>query len=272
VRSSILDDLSTYFSLPADECVRLCLNWEQWSVREWRAHSRESQAGLTDFYRTIQSWAFDLAWYAYLQAEGFHYPVSVVIARALPATLRASGGRHLDFGSGIGDSSQLFARLGFQTDLADISTSLLAFAEFRLARRGDAARYLDLNTVALGDNLYEFITAIDTLAHVPDVAATAAAFHRALKPGGLLFTNFDVRPPTAENAWHLYADDLLLYWHVQRAGFEPVLNLDRRIVCYRRVASRGLAHELRGVRDLALLRSPLRRVYRAARRALIKAR
>jgi SAM-dependent methyltransferase len=268
VRASILDDLSAYFEMTPADCVQRCVNWEQWSLAEWQTRPRDSAELLTDFYRTTRSWAFDLAWYAYLQAEGFHYPVSVVIARALPAELRAHGGRHLDFGSGIGDASQLFSRLGFETELADISTSLLAFARFRLERRSESAMYLDLNTVAPGHGAYDVITAIDTLVHVPDVPSTIQMLHRALKPDGLLFTNFDVRPPSPENAWHLYHDDLPLYWQLQRAGFEPVQNLDRRIGCYRRVEPVGLAHKVRGVRDTILLRSPLRRAYRSARAAL----
>lgn len=268
VRTSILDDLSAHFGLSPAECVQRCIDWEQWSVQEWSAKKRESSESLTEFYRTTHSWAFDLSWYAYLQSEGFYYPVHVVIARALPASLRSRGGRHLDFGSGIGDAGQLFARLGFETTLADISTSLLAFARFRLERRGEHAEFLDLNEVSPGVAQYDFITAIDTLVHVPDLPSTARLLHRALKPGGCLFTNFDVRPPTPENAWHLYQDDLPLYWQLQRVGFEPVKNLDRRIMCFRRVEPAGLAYQVRGVRDTVLLRSPLRPAYRSARATL----
>jgi SAM-dependent methyltransferase len=210
-----------------------------------------------------------LLWYAYLQAAGFHYPVPVVIARALPPHLRAQSHlRHLDFGSGVGDAAQLFSRLGFHSVLADISTSLLSFARFRLERRGDRAEYLDLNDATLGKGEYDVITAIDTLVHVPDFVATATTLHRALKPGGYLYCNFDVRPVSAENAWHLYADDLPLYWQLQRVGFEPVQNLDRRISCFRWVEPVGVAHFLRGVRDSVLLRGPLRPAYRSGRAKL----
>jgi hypothetical protein len=112
------------------------------------------------------------------------------------------------------------------------------------------------------------ITAIDTLVHVPDLRATARQLHAALRKDGLLFANFDVRPPTPENAWHLYQDDLALYWQLQRVGFEPVLNLDRRVMCYRRVDPQGAAHRLRGIRDTVLLRSPLRPAYRWAKAKL----
>jgi glycosyltransferase involved in cell wall biosynthesis/SAM-dependent methyltransferase len=262
-RAAILDDLSAYFGFSPEECVQRCVNWEEWSVREWQARARDSAEALAEFYHSTQSWAFDLLWYAYLQAEGYAYPVSVAIALTLPPP--RPGMRHLDFGSGVGVTSQLFQVLGYETELADISTSLLAFARFRYERRGLRARQIDLNVEQLESGRYDVITAIDTLVHVPDIVATARELHRALKPGGLLFANFDVRPPTPENAWHLYADDLPLRWALQRAGFEPEENLDGMITRYRRVEPHGPAHLARGARDIVLLRSPLRPTVRRLR-------
>src|SRR5262249_22830714 len=156
-----LDDLSSYFDLTKDECVRRCVNWEQWSVQEWHAQRRSSVEEIYDFYHKTQSWAFDLLWYSYLQSEEYAYPVSVVIADTL-GRIGASAS-HLDFGSGVGATSQLFSALGYSTTLADISTSLLEFARFRLNRRCINATYLDLNQVSLSPNSYDVITAIDTL-------------------------------------------------------------------------------------------------------------
>jgi hypothetical protein len=141
-RRAALDDLSTFFGLDVDTCLNRCINWEDWSVEEWQAERRDSADSLSRFYRTTKSWAFDLLWYAYLQAKGYGYPLSVAIALSVPASAR--GGRHLDFGSGVGVTSQLFQRLGYESDLADISTSLLAFAKFRLDRRSQPATYIDL--------------------------------------------------------------------------------------------------------------------------------
>lgn len=135
VRAAVLDDLSSYTGLPPDQCVERCQNWESWSVEEWFAADRSDMGGLTDFYRTTESWAFDLLWYAYLQAEGYGYPTSVLALRAVAG--RGHGRVHLDFGSGVGVTSQLFARAGYETTLADLSTSLLDFARYRLSRRGD---------------------------------------------------------------------------------------------------------------------------------------
>ncbi len=269
VRDSVLDDLSSYFHLDPQECVGRCLDWEQWSLREWQRRERNSAEGLADFYRTTLSWSFDLLWYAYLQAEGYRYPISVAIAESVLAPKQ--GQRHLDFGSGVGVTSQLFQRLGFETDLADVSTSLLGFARFRLERRSVRAGYIDLNVATPEPMRYDVVTAISTLNLVPDLAVTAGMLHRTLRPGGVIFANFDVRPKTPENAWHLYDDDLPLRWQLQRTGFEPEESLDGMITRYRKVEPAGLRHQARGFRDAILLRSPLRPVYRSTRAAVRRA-
>jgi SAM-dependent methyltransferase len=266
IRASVLDDLCEYFGFSPEDCVSRCVNWEEWSTQEWQSAHRTRTDGRSEFYRTVQSWAFDLLWYAYLQAEGYMYPVSVAIAQDLNG--HPDGQNHLDFGSGVGLTSQLFSRLGYTSDLADISQTLLAFSAFRLRRRFESARFIDLNKCALEIGRYDVITAIDTLVHVPDVRSTAAILHAALKPGGLLFANFDVRPKTPENAWHLYDRDLPLRWTLQRVGFEPEESYDGMITRYRRVEPSGFSHVVRGARDTVLIRSPLRPVYRSLRRAL----
>lgn len=269
LRASVIDDLTTFYGIDEDQCVRCCIEWEQWSVDEWSQRSRSTVEGLTEFYHHLQSWSFDLSWYAYLQAEGYAYPANVAIA--MDVGQRPAGSRHLDFGSGVGVTSQLFARLGFESEMADISTSLLQFAKHRLDRRGESLRQIDLNTEPIGVGKYDVITAVDTLTQVPNLDEVARTLHASLRPGGLLYTNFDVRPPAPENAWHLYSDDLPLRWKLHRAGFEEEGRLDGMVIRYRRVAGRGLAHELRGARDLVLVKSPLRRLYRETRRLQLSA-
>lgn len=266
IRESLVQELSDYHGIPPDECVRRCLNWEELSVDEWHARDRGTPEAIADFYRSVSSWSFDLLWYAYLKAEAIQYPVDVVIAQDLPEIQR--GGRLLDFGSGVGTTAQFFAGLGYVVDLADLSTSLLEFARYRLERRGLEATYLDLNHDQLPEAAYDVVLAVDTLVHVPDLAVTARALHRCLKPGGLLYANFDVRTPSRENAWHLYTDDLPLRWTVQRAGFEPEERLDWYMTRWRRVNATGLPHTFRGLRDRIVLQSPLRRWYRSARQGL----
>ncbi len=268
VRAAVLDDLSSYSGLPPEECVERCRNWESWSVEEWLAADRSGTDPLTSFYRTTESWAFDLLWYAYLQTEGYGYPTSVMALRTVAA--QGSGRAHLDFGSGIGVTSQLFARAGYETTLADISTSLLDFARHRLSRRDEAAGFIDLNDEKLETGRYDVITALDTLVHVPDLADVVAGLHSALRPGGWLVTNFDVRPPSPENAWHLYEDDLDLRAIVHRAGFAPSGRFGD-YMAYRRVDPAGSAQRLRVLLDGLVLTSRPRRVIRRQNRRLAAA-
>lgn len=268
VREAIVDDLSSYSGLTPAECVHRCLTWESWSVTEWQAADRSSSTGLRDFYLTTQSWAFDLMWYAYLQAEGYVAAPSVLALRAIPAS--GPGRDHLDFGSGAGFTSQLFARAGYQVTLADVSTTLMDFARYRLSRRGVAARYVDLNEDKLEVGRYDVITALDALAHVPDLAEVAASLHAALRPGGWLVTNFDVRPPTPESAWHLYDDDLKLRAVMHRAGFAPAGRFGSLIV-YRRRDQSGPRWRLRLLCDRVFLTSPPRRLARRSRHRLATA-
>ena len=109
------------------------------------------------------------------------------------------------------------------------------------------------------------ITAIDTLHHVPNLDRVLPQLHAALKPGGLLFANFEPRPATDENALHLYderppgaleaAPRGLRTGRIDRGADHPLPQVEPR----------GLAHQLRGGRDLVLLRSPLRPAYRRLR-------
>ena len=108
IRAAILDDLSTYYLLDPQECLRRRLNWEAWSVEEWRREDRSTPEGIRAFYNSTFSWSFDLLWYAYLQAEGVTYPTSVVVAQQLPMVTNPA--RCLDFGSGVGDAAQLLRK------------------------------------------------------------------------------------------------------------------------------------------------------------------
>ncbi|MEO0495186.1 MAG: class I SAM-dependent methyltransferase [Actinomycetota bacterium] len=262
-RGGVVDDLATHYGFSPDEVVERCRGWVEHSVEEWGSSARETNEDIFDFYRTNVSWAFDVLWYAYLQAELYSYPVSVAIADDLPA----GSLRHLDFGSGTGVTSQMMVRLGHRSDMADIATGMLEFARFRHTRRGDEVRSIDLNDETLGEDVYDVITAIDTLVHIPNLADACRTLHAALRPDGLLYANFDVRPDGPENAPHLYEDDLPLRRLLQRTGFVPEASIDGMVVRYRRVDPTTLEHRVRVVRD-ALMLGPVRRTVRFARRVL----
>lgn len=93
----------------------------------------------------------------------------------------------------------------------------------------------------------------DVLTQVPDYAPTVAALHRSLRRDGILITNYDTRPPSPENAWHLYEDDLPLRRTLQDIGFEQVSTIDGYLFVYRRIEPGRGERLLRRARDAVLL-------------------
>ena len=238
MRETVLGELGAYWQRGPAEVLDRCLNWEDYSVEEWKGADRDTPEGLLAFYQQCESWTYDLLWNDYLRAVGYSLPASVVAAHWL--TRRAPVGRHLDFGSGAGTTSQMFAGLGWQTSLGDVSMVLLDFARWRLDRHGTQASYLDLRQ-PLPAAAFDAVTAVDTLFLVPDALASARELHAAMRPGGYLFADFDVRPPSEHNAWHLYDQAHALRWALARAGFTEVDRVAGGItICYRRDPITGL--------------------------------
>jgi SAM-dependent methyltransferase len=263
-RAGVIDDLARYYQLSPAQVIHRCLRWEDESVDEWRSAASDTGDRLAQFYSSVTSWAFDLLWYSYLQTVGFGYPKNVIIADQLPLP---DGARVLDFGSGVGATAQLFAALGHDVELADVSASLLNFAQWRLEQRGVKATYVHL-PAQLPDGSYDLIMAMDTLAHVPDINVTAQELYRATRPGGYLATNFDVRRKSERNAWHLYDDDLPLRWAIERNGYIPVRLIDSEVWIYQARPTSGAAWWLQKASAWLRLASPPARGVRAVRRAL----
>lgn len=212
----VVAELAEYFKLEPDEVRQRCLNWEAASIKEWEAADRSSRAGLLDFYQTQTSWIFDTMWYHAQQYHGQAPAESVEIALGLS---HLKPGRHLDFGAGPGSSSLFFHRLGWKVALADISTTMLNFARWRLERHQVPAIFYDTSHEPLPALSFDLITAFDVMVHVPDPAETLRQLHRALKPGGYLVFNIDNQPLTRRTQWHLYEEQYPILGKVRSTGF-----------------------------------------------------
>jgi SAM-dependent methyltransferase len=92
----------------------------------------------------------------------------------------------LDAGCGTGRLCRLLAKFG-DVSGCDLSEEALACCR----ERGVAAFRADLNSLDLSPERYDVITSIDTLYHqwIADEAPVLAAFHRALRPGGIVVLN-----------------------------------------------------------------------------------
>src|SRR5258708_39405344 len=240
IRESVLDDLRTFFT---DSYFSTADHHD--------AAAREQ----------VAMWSVNLLVYVYLEAEGFVYRVQIDILMATPKPTAL--GRHLDFGSGAGVTSQLFHSLGYAVDLADTEQGLLEFAVHRLERRGIATRSVRLTSESLPSDSYHAITAIDTLTFVADFRATVLNLRAALSCGGVLFANFDTRHAVRIGWEILPFDDLSPRQKLQAVGFEPEIRLSGGVRRYRAVESRGFEYLGRRARDLALFLAL--RTYRATR-------
>lgn len=262
VRESILDDLAQYHGLSPEECRQRCIHWEQWSVQEWRAGDRSTPEGIQSFYDTVESWAFDLIWYAYLQTSGHAFP-GAQLAAHLARQVHPSAAAHLDFGSGAGTLSQLFDRMGYTSASADVCTPLLKFAQWRAARHGQTIAFVNLKTDRLPADAYDVVTAIDTLVHVDNLDAALTDIHQALRPGGWLIANFDVRSTEDDaSAWHLHNDELALDRRLHKAGFGYRMS-GYHLRCYQRLDRASTAYLASEISEL--VRYPLRRLRRRLR-------
>lgn len=177
----------------------------------------ENSDSVVQFYDKSQAYLYDLIWWHTLADD--NSPLAYVLA------LEFVQGRgllsHLDFGAGIGSGSILFARNGFETTLADISSTLLEFSRWRLDRRGLRAQLIDLKTAFLPSNAFDIITAMDVFEHLVDPVATVEQLARALKQGGFLFGRFDAGQD-ADHPQHIVRDFTPTLKRMQELGLVEV--------------------------------------------------
>jgi 2-polyprenyl-3-methyl-5-hydroxy-6-metoxy-1,4-benzoquinol methylase len=262
-RSSVLAELAEFHSESLESTYQKCIHWEQLSIEEWASADRSTPAGLQDFYDSVTSWKYDLAWYAYLQTTGHAFPQSVAVMKFLEA--RRISGNLLDFGSGIGLNAQFFSRSSFDVTIADVSRPLLVYATWRFQRHNDAINVINLNEARLPDRTFNVVTAFDVLVHVADFDTTAEQLHRTIKPNGWLFANFDTRSRDDASAWHLHNNEFELDRRLRRSGFVKQHVIGGFLGCYQRVESDTLIHGVRSiwgglVAPVLTVRSLVRRV------------
>jgi len=126
--------------------------------------------------------------YAVEDRHWWYVTLHDLILRAVAGERRRQGRglRILDAGCGTGRLCQLMAPFG-DVSGCDLSADALAFCR----ERGVTVFRADLNALDLPAGHFDVITSIDTLYHnwISDDAAVVAAFHRALRPGGILILN-----------------------------------------------------------------------------------
>jgi SAM-dependent methyltransferase len=185
VHESLLAELGSYTQCSdLAEVRRRCEQAVANLKREWEAKVRsENRQSIEQFYDDSPAMLHELMWWHTLGDD--LSPLAYVLA--LRFAQRHGCKSYLDFGAGVGAGGLLFAVHGFQTTLADISSSLLRFSAWRLGLRKLLAQYLDLKRCHLPSESFDFITAMDVFEHLSDPVETVEKLWNALKPGGFLY-------------------------------------------------------------------------------------
>jgi mycofactocin glycosyltransferase len=169
------------------------------------------------YYDESQALLYELMWWHTLAEDSS--PLAYVTAWHFA---RQQGCHHyLDFGAGVGSGAILFARHGLQVTLADISSPLLRFSQWRMNTRGLSAQYFDLKTSALPRHTFDLLTAMDVFEHLVDPVQVVDQLSEALKPGGFLFARLAAEADE-DRPQHIHQDFGATLERLQALGFTEV--------------------------------------------------
>src|SRR5262245_15258993 len=218
LEDGILDELAAYFTgATREQLQRRCREATLRLRDEWHEAKPGDAGSIARFYDQSESYIFELMWWHTLRDD--NGPLAYVLA--LDFARRHGCRRYLDFGSGVGSGSIIFARHAFACTLADISSPMLRFARWRLDRRAIPATYIDLKTDALPAAAFDLITAMDVFEHLADPVATVDQLAPALTPGGYLFGRFAAKPD-ADRPQHIVLDFRTTFDRLAALGFTEV--------------------------------------------------
>lgn len=216
LEDSAVHEAAEYFGL-APEVVRFRMkHGTRLLAEEWETMRIDptSADDLCRFYNRNTSEAFELLDFHVNGEAGYNYVAALEMAASRP------GRQYLDWGSGIGSGAILFASHGFDVTLADISTSLLRFAAWRLARRGLHAECIDLKQQRLPEDRFDIVTAFDVLEHLQRPIDAVKDIRRSLVHGGLFCFNTPFHDDP-DRPMHIFHDTRLLR-HFRAEGYSWV--------------------------------------------------
>ena len=217
LKSSLLSEVGDYVGCTDLGVVeRRCRGAVVELKDEWerRGIDAADAAAVEAFYEQSQAYPFDLMWWHTLSDDTT--PLAYVVA--LRFAQEHGCRRYLDFGSGVGSAGILFARYSFDVTLADISDSLLAFASWRLRRRGLVCTLLDLKRTSLPSEHYDIVTAMDVWEHLADPVGVVDQVADAIAPGGFLFGRFAAEPAESYPQ-HIVVDFAPTFRRLAERGF-----------------------------------------------------
>ena len=216
---SLLAELGSYMGCAdMDEIQRQCVHAVATLKAEWQAQvDPGDRQSIEQFYDASQATIYELMWWHTLCDDAS--PLAYITALHFA---RQQGCRsYLDFGAGVGSGGILFARHGLEVTLADISSTLLGFSQWRLARRRLPAAYIDLKVCSLPRHTFDFVTAMDVFEHLVEPVETIERLWDALKPGGFLYARISAESDE-DRPQHIVQDFEPTFARMQALGLVQV--------------------------------------------------
>jgi 2-polyprenyl-3-methyl-5-hydroxy-6-metoxy-1,4-benzoquinol methylase len=216
---SLLAELGSYMGC-ADmaEIQRQCVHAVATLKGEWHEQvDLGDRQSIEHFYDASQATIYELMWWHTLGDD--NSPLSYVTA--LHFARQHGCQRYLDFGAGVGSGGILFARHGLEVTLADISSTLLGFSQWRLALRRLSAASIDLKVGSLPDAYFDLVTAMDVFEHLVDPVETVERLWNALKPGGFLYARIHAESDE-DRPQHIVQDFGPTFERMRALGFVQV--------------------------------------------------
>jgi 2-polyprenyl-3-methyl-5-hydroxy-6-metoxy-1,4-benzoquinol methylase len=216
---SLLAELGSYMGC-ADmaEIQRQCVHALATLKGEWHEKVNPGdRQSIEQFYDVSQATIYELMWWHTLGED--NSPLAYVMA--LHFARQHGCQRYLDFGAGVGSGGILFARHGLEVTLADISSTLLGFSQWRLALRGLPAASIDLKVGSLPDSSFDLVTAMDVFEHLVDPVETVERLWGTLKPGGFLYARIHAESDE-DRPQHIVQDFGPTFERMRALGFVQV--------------------------------------------------
>ena len=218
LRTSLLREICAYYDLSdLAEAERRCAAALDSLRQEWiEAVDMHQPTSIAEFYESPTTVYELMEWHS-LQNDVS--PLAYVLG--LKIACERGVQTCLDFGSGVGSGALLFASAGVTMSLADVSSTLLNFARWRLERRQLSAQFIDLKKDVLPATGFDMVLAMDVFEHLLDPIEAVERLWGALRPGGLLFARIHAEED-AERPQHIVRDFEPTFTRMRELGFVEV--------------------------------------------------
>jgi 2-polyprenyl-3-methyl-5-hydroxy-6-metoxy-1,4-benzoquinol methylase len=219
LQQSLIRELGLYMECEDSAEIELrCSRAVENLADQWRGKvDPTDRKSVEDFYNETKEEIYELMWWHTLSDD--LSPLAYVTA--LHFALRHGCRSCLDFGAGVGSGSLLFARHGLEVALADISSPLLEFSQWRFELRGLLGEFFDLKARGLPTESFDIVTAMDVFEHLADPVEAVEKLWNVLKRGGFLFGRFHAEPDQ-DRPVHIVRDFEPSFRRLRELGFVEV--------------------------------------------------